>query len=142
MADPAASRDLISEATFEEIVLPRIIDVTKYVKEQGALFMLHICGDTSMRVKQLLGSGIDIFSVDSIDLAAALATARGEFTIFGNLSPVNVLLNMTPEQVRKEADDRVATAGKTGGFILGTGCDVAPLTPMANLQSMMDAVFA
>ncbi len=49
---------------------------------------------------------------------------------------------MTPEQVRSEADDRVAVAGKKGGFILGTGCDVAPLTPMANLRAMMDAVFA
>ena len=57
----------------------------------------------------------------------------------GNLDPVNILLNGTPENVRKQAEYLIQIAGTGGGYILSTACSVSPATTAANLSVLSEA---
>ena len=138
MADPVASGALISEPMFEECSLPLLkralseIDNVKYK-------MLHICGDTHLRLEALKELDIDIFSLDSVDLKMAVEAADGKYAILGNLSPYAVLESKSPEEITEICKELCRTAGKHGGFILSSGCDVTPRTSLENLRAMLQA---
>lgn len=99
--------------------------------------MLHICGDTTSRLEPLIGSGIDIFSLDSVDLKTAFEKSKGDYAIFGNLNTIDIMLNGSSDDVYKTAKARCNDA-KTG-FILAPGCDLSPATPFENIQAMVNA---
>jgi uroporphyrinogen-III decarboxylase len=54
----------------------------------------------------------------------------------GNLHPVNLLLNGTPEEIRKEALTCIEQGSPGGHFLLSSAGGMAPHTPLRNLQAM------
>ena len=54
----------------------------------------------------------------------------------GNLHPVNLLLNGTPEEIRKEALTCFKQGAPGGRFLLSSAGGMAPHTPLENLQAM------
>ena len=139
LADPVASGDLISPPLYEMIVLPSVQKVCKHFNAKNIPVFCHICGHTEKRLEPLLESGLTAFSMDSVDLETALSVARGHYTILGNFSPFDVLMSKTAGEVRAIADERVKTAGHGGGYMLFPGCDLAPQTPLENVQAMVAA---
>ncbi len=137
IADPVSSINLISESFFEKFSLPGIKRITAAVKHFDLPIMLHICGDTTSRLEPLIGSGIDIFSLDSVDLDTAFEKSKRDYAIFGNLSTVEVMLT-APEEKVYELSKALCEIGKTG-FILAPGCDLPPATPYENIQAMVRA---
>ena len=137
IADPVSSINLISEEFFERYSLPGIKKINAAVKHFDLPIMLHICGDTTSRLEPLVGSGIDIFSLDSVDLKTALELSRGDYAIFGNLSTVEVMLTAPEEKVYELSKARCG--GAATGFILAPGCDLPPATPYENIQAMVRA---
>ena len=57
----------------------------------------------------------------------------------GNLDPVELLWRGTPGTVALAARRAIDDAGRNGGFILGSGCEVPTAAPRENLQAMIDA---
>ncbi len=55
----------------------------------------------------------------------------------GNVDPLSVLLQGTTEDVRRASVECYNLAGMNGFFILGTGCEVAPHTPLKNYMEMI-----
>ncbi len=139
IADPVSSVNVISAECFESYSLPFIQKVTQALRPLGVPLMLHICGDTTSRLEPVKQAGIDIFSVDSIDLQNALEAARGHYAIFGTLSPFEVLQNASEAAVYEQSSQFCRTAGTRGGFILAPGCDLTPDTPLENIQAMAKA---
>ena len=139
LADPVASGDLISPSFYEMLVFPSIQKVSRHFRDKNVPVFCHICGHTESRLEPLLESGLTAFSMDSVDLGKALGVARGHYAIMGNFSPFDVLMSKNAEEVRAIADERVATAGHGGGYILFPGCDLAPGTPLENIQAMAAA---
>ncbi len=136
-ADPSAAVNLISEENFEKYALPPIQKVFRTFAGMDIPIMLHICGSSSPRVAPLVGSGINIYSMDDVDIAFAQEQAKGDFAIFGNLNTVDVMLRMSADEVSSVAKERLAQAPT--GLILAPGCDLAPDTPLANVLAMRDA---
>ena len=136
-ADPSAAVNLISEENFEKYALPPIRKVFRTFAGMDIPIMLHICGSSSPRVAPLVGSGINIYSMDDVDIAFAQEQAKGDFAIFGNLNTVDVMLRETPEGVARIAKERLAQA--KAGLILAPGCDLAPDTPAENVAAMVAA---
>ena len=140
MADPVSSVNVVSQETFLTLSLPRIRRMADAMRRHGLPIMLHICGDSTARLEPLRDAGVDIFSFDGGDLRAALETARGSYALFGNLDPVGLILNGTPETVAGRAAELAAIAGHGGGFILAPGCDLPPAAPLENVLAMTGAV--
>jgi len=139
VCDPVASGDLISPVVFEEHVLPLLRQITETYEKQNVPVMLHICGNTAARLEPLCGSGFASFSLDSVDLRTALDTSRGHYTIMGNMSPSAVILQMKSNAIEAHCRKLIDEAADDGHFIMMPGCDLGPLTPIENVQAMVNA---
>ncbi|MCX6638085.1 MAG: hypothetical protein NT090_23765, partial [Acidobacteria bacterium] len=85
-------------------------------------------------------TGADIVDLDYLSPLAMAREAMGpDQVLLGNLEPVGVLRNGTPESVaaaitvcRREAGAR---------YIVSAGCEVCRDTPVANLRALCDYAF-
>lgn len=137
--DSLASCDVISPADYERWAFPYERKVIQAWQDYGAKTLLHICGDSSKVLDLYAETGADVIEVDhKVDLAYALEIVGDRSCVIGNVDPVTVLLQGTPERVRHAADACLET-GAGGGYLLGSGCVVPRLTPLENVRAMVDA---
>ena len=102
--------------------------------------VLHVCGDTNRHLEELCRTpNVEGLSLDAaVDFAGALKKTPGldAKTLMGNISPVDVLHRGTPGLVR----DRVSALMESmegRPFILSSGCDMVPDTPLDNMEAFM-----
>jgi len=136
MCDPMASGDMISRSDFEKFIFPALKKSFAGLKERKLTGILHICGNIKNRLELSAESGADILSVDyKIDIKSAAEICKGKITLAGNLNPVEVLQDGTPESIGAAAQTCINDAGACK-FILVPGCDTPPATPLKNIQAM------
>jgi MtaA/CmuA family methyltransferase len=121
--DAAAS--LISPRRYREFALPYEQRVCKAVHAAGGLIKLHICGNTTHILDDMVRSGADLFNVDHL---VALTTAQrvyagAQVCFKGNLDPVADMLRATPEDCQTQA---LACIHRAAGarYMLSAGCEV------------------
>jgi len=137
--DSLSSCDVISPSDYEKWAFPYQRKVIRAWKEYGAKTLLHICGDSSQVLDLYAETGADVIEVDhKVDLAYAREVVGERSCVIGNIDPVTVLLQGTPEKVRAVADSCL-DVGRGGGYILGSGCIVPRFTPLENVRAMVDA---
>ena len=139
IADPVSSGDLISPAMFEEFAMPYLKKMMEALKKYNLPIIMHICGHTQARLESLKQLGISGFSLAAVDLKTALDTVKGDYAIFGNMDPYEVIQSMTPEQVYETCSALADIAGLDGGYVMMPGCDLPPASPLENIQAMVRA---
>ncbi len=99
---------------------------------------IHLCGDATRHFK-LLRDEIGAYSFDTgfpIDFGKMRETLGPEVEIMGG-PRATLLVSATPEEVSAEVRRILSTGIMEGGrFILREANDLAPCTPLANLQAM------
>lgn len=103
---------------------------------------LHLCGDATPYLAGMAATGADVLECDhAVDLAQACRTVGPDVTLWGNLDPVAVLAQGTPEQVRAEARKALAAVHAAGHrrFVLSSGCTLAVDTPARNVTALLGA---
>ncbi len=134
LGDPTASGDLISKKQFEKFALPSLNRFTNWARQTGVKTLLHICGDTTDRLKLFPKTGADCISLDSkVDMAIAMEELGGEVCVAGNIDPVKILMNGSPNQVEDATSSLLEKVSGKGAFILMPGCDLPPATPLENI---------
>ncbi len=137
IGDAAAS--LIGRQFYEDYVLPREQRLVNGIREAGALSRLHICGNTSALTAGMASLGCDIVDLDyPVDMAEARKVMGPEQVLLGNIHPIDVLKNGSPDAVRSALEQCRAAAAPR--YIVGAGCEVPRGTPHENLDAM--AAFA
>ena len=140
VCDPTASGSLISPTDFVRYSKPYIKDCAKVIKKNQSYFILHICGDTSDRLDEILDTRPDVFSIDyQVDLAVAKKAFGNKSTLLGNVKPAHTLYSGTPDACLRESLDCISKGGETR-YLLGAGCDIAPGSPEENVMQMSRAV--
>ena len=135
LGDPTASGDLISRKHFERFALPYLRKFTDWAKSEGALTLLHICGDTTDRLDLYPQTGAACISLDhKTDLSKAKEVLHGTMCFAGSLDPVGILLQGTVKEVAEACKRTIETAGTEGGFLLMPGCDIPPDIPYENIK--------
>lgn len=141
--DSLASIDVISPGMYKKWAYPyekKFFDAMKNVeidKEHATL--LHICGNITPVLTDMADTGAGILELDyKVDLAEAKKMVGHRVCLMGNLNPSEVLLRGTPEIVAEEAQKCIHAAGKGGGYILGSGCELAYFTPLDNVKAMIE----
>ena len=139
-ADPMASGDMISPKMYKNYVVPATKSYMDNLKSDVPV-VTHCCGHSGAYVEELMDLGMAGFSVDSmVDIEDCLKRADHKMCMFGNISPTDPLCIGTADQVYKESRRVLDLAYANGGaFVLGSGCDLAPGTPIENLQAMAKA---
>jgi MtaA/CmuA family methyltransferase len=134
VGDAAAS--LVGPKLYEEFVWPYEQKLVGALHAEGIKTRLHICGNTR---RILEGMGRLHCSVVDLDSFSPLSEGREQMgpaqVLLGNLDPVRVLKEGTPESVYEAVGECHRQAGER--FIVGPGCEVPRETPPANLRAMV-----
>jgi MtaA/CmuA family methyltransferase len=132
-----AACSLIGPHLYRDYVVPyeqRLIDGLHAI---GTLVRLHICGRTAKLLPWMGRLGADILDLDwMVPLEQARVQSRPGQVLLGNIDPVAVLRNGTPEAVRAKLAACHRAAGER--YIVGAGCEVVRDTPEANVRAMVD----
>ncbi len=138
MAEPAAG--LLSPDLMEEFSNPCVERVRAAVEDESCLFIYHNCGTVLPLKKQLAEMNVRAYSFgNAIDIEEMLKSLPSDRLIIGNIDPVGVLRNGAPEKIQAETTELLERCSKYKNFVLSSGCDIPPLTPMENLEAFFQA---
>lgn len=133
IGDAAAS--LVGPELYEQYVWPFEKRLVDGVHAMGGRVRLHICGNTTTILEGMGRLGCDMVDLDfMVSMAAARAAMGPEQVLLGNVAPVAVLRDGTPEQVSKSVAQCRAESGEH--YIIGAGCEVPRDTPHANVRAL------
>jgi len=133
LGDAAAS--LVGPHVYEEFVWPFEKRLVDGLHALGTKVRLHICGNTRSILEGMGRLGCEI--VD-LDYPSPMSDGRAKMgpnqVLLGNVHPVQVLRNGTPEGVTAAIAECHRQAGPR--YIVGAGCEVPRDTPEANLRAL------
>jgi MtaA/CmuA family methyltransferase len=133
IGDAAAS--LIGPRFYEEFVWPYEKRMVDGVKALGARARLHICGNTRRILKGMGALGCDVVDLDFLAPISEGREAMGpDQVLLGNIDPVRVLRDGTPETVYEAIAECHRQAGSR--YIVGPGCETPRDTPPENFRAM------
>ena len=133
VGDAAAS--LVGPRIYEAVVWPYEKRMMDGLRAMGARTRLHICGNTRPILGLMGQLGCDIVDLDFLAPISEARIAMGSGQVLlGNIDPVRVLRNGTPQEVY----DAVAECHHHAGdrFIVSAGCEVVRDTPLENVRAM------
>ena len=132
--DAAAS--LVSAEMYREFALPYERQVIRAIHDAGGFVKLHICGNTTALLTDMLDADADLYNVDHlVDFDFACATYGKVGRAFkGNIDPVEDMLRATPERCRQRSLECI-TKAKGLPYMLSAGCEI----PAATSDAVMEA---
>jgi len=141
--DSLASIDVISPKMYRKWAFPYekkfFKAINRELRDKNAAAILHVCGNMTPVLNEMAETGANILELDyKVNIAEAKQRVGGKVCLMGNLNPSALLLMGTPEAVDAEARKCIKDAAGGGGFILGSGCEVAYFTPKENIRAMIN----
>jgi uroporphyrinogen decarboxylase len=137
MAEPAAG--LLSPPALQAFSSAYVARVAAAVERPGFALVLHNCAARLVHLPAVLAGGVRALHFGApMDLPAALAQVPETTLVAGNLDPAAVFVRSSPAEVAAATRRLLNALAGRRNFILSSGCDVPPHTPLANL----DAFFA
>jgi MtaA/CmuA family methyltransferase len=135
IGDAAAS--LVGPHIYQEFVWPSEKKLIEGVHRLGAKVRLHICGNTRPHLEQM---GKLSCAIVDLDYLAPIHEGRDKMgpnqILLGNVNPVTILRNGTPDEVTKAITACHQQAAAR--FIVGTGCEIPRDTPSENVRALCD----
>ena len=129
----------VSPEIYRTYALPYEQRIFEAIHELGAVARLHICGDTTAILPDMVKSGADIIDLDwMVDMKVA-SDRFGESVVFcGNMDPVAVMLQGNSDQVYHATQKCVVDGGNN--CISAAGCEIPDSTPEENLKAQHKAL--
>lgn len=141
MAEPAAG--LLSPRALGRFSAPFVRQIAAQAQGDDFRLILHNCAAKIQHLPRVLESGADIYHFGApMDLIAALGQVDGQTILCGNLDPAAVFYSGTPETVFEKTRALLDGAANHRNFIVSSGCDLPPHTPLANLDAFFAAAAA
>lgn len=139
IAEPAAG--LLSNddcLTYSTQFVKRIVDV---VQDDNFTVILHNCGNTGHCTNAMIESGARALHFgNAIDMQQVLADCPPEILVFGNLDPVTVFKQGSPDSIQHDTRVLLDKVGNFSNFVISSGCDIPPFTPEVNIRAFLDTV--
>jgi uroporphyrinogen-III decarboxylase len=85
-----------------------------------------------------LPKGHYILHLENSDIFKAKEVLGDRFCLMGNLNSTLQKIG-TPQQIEDYCKKLIEVCGEGGGFILGSGCEIASDAPFANIQALVNA---
>jgi len=129
----------ISPKMYRQFALPYEQRIFTAVRAMGAVGRLHICGNTTRLLPDMLQSGADIIDLDwMVGIEKAAQLFDNKVAICGNFDPVAVMLQGTPETVHAATLECIQKGGER--LFSGAGCEIPDRTPRENLLAQYSAL--
>ena len=140
MAEPLAG--VIAPSALEEFSAPYVRRLVEALQTSDFPLVYHNCGGSVVKAAEAIfaqGAAGCHFG-NAIDMAEMLAKAPAETLVMGNVDPVSVLAQGTPETIRAAVKSLVEKCESYPNFVLSSGCDIPASTPWENIEAFFDAV--
>jgi uroporphyrinogen decarboxylase len=140
VAEPMAG--LISPQAVREFSSAYLRCLVAEVEDENFEVIVHNCGARLAHLPAILESGARIYHFGQpMDMAAALAEVPPGVVVCGNLDPSGVFVRLTPAAVRDSTLALLrAVARESRKFVISSGCDLPPDTPLANIEAFFRTV--
>lgn len=139
IAEPASgllSPDLCNE--FSSFYLRQIIS---RVQDDSFMVILHNCGADICHIPAMLSTGAHALHFgNKIEIPAVLPKIPEDVLVFGNIDPANFFKNGTVAEVKNTTHHLLESTTPWKNFVLSSGCDIPPNTPVKNVEAFYDAL--
>lgn len=121
------SKSIMSSKMWDNFEGVYIEELSDFVREKGAMVMLHNCGAGpyfKLQVERMHPVAISFQHIpsDCSDMAEVKEKYGNDITLIGQVEP-GFLVSATEEAVREMCRAQIDAYKKDGGFILATGCE-------------------
>ena len=140
IAEPAAG--LLPPDMSLEFSANYIKEIVDELQDENFIIIYHNCGNAvGFMVPEVLTTGCAAYHFgNAVDMAEMLEKMPPDVLTMGNVDPVSVLRNGTPETVRAETLRIMERCCGHKNFLISSGCDIPPAAPWANLDAFFAAV--
>lgn len=139
IAEPAAG--LLSNEDcqqFSSIFVKKIVDA---VQDDHFAVILHNCGNMGQCTPAMVYTGAAGYHFgNKIDMKMAMKDIPADVLGLGNLDPVGVFKQGTPESIKKEVLQLLTDMEPYPNFVLSSGCDTPPEVPAENIAAFFEAL--
>jgi uroporphyrinogen decarboxylase len=134
---------MMSPATFERFVLPRLRRMIEMIHAEGALVIKHSDGNLYSLLDMIVDAGPDglnpIEPVAGMELSEVKRRVGTRVCLVGNIDCAMLLPHGTGQQVRDAVRQAVTDAAAGGGFILSSSNSIHSSCRPENLVAMVKA---
>lgn len=139
VAEPTAG--LLSPAGLGRFSAPYVRRIVEAAETPEFSVILHNCNAKIIHLESILESGAGIYHFGApMDIVAALGKVGPDVILGGNLDPTSVFHKGTPQAVGEATRALLEATRSYKNFILSSGCNIPPGTPLASLNAFYRAV--
>ena len=139
MAEPAAG--LLSNHDCYDFSTVFVKQIVEEVQDETFTVVLHNCGNTGQCTPAMIASKAHgLHFGNAIDMAEVLKLVPHDILVLGNLDPVGVFKQGTPETIKAAVNELLTKAKNYPNFVISSGCDLPPFVPEENIEAFLEAV--
>ena len=111
------------------------------VQDENFIVILHNCGNTGQCTKAMVSTGAAAYHFgNKCQMEEVIRDVPPTALAMGNIDPVSVFKDGTPEEMRKTVLNLLDKMKDYPNFVLSSGCDTPPHTPIENIIAFFDAL--
>ena len=139
MAEPAAG--LLSNDDCKAFSSAYVKYIVSQLQDDDFIVVLHNCGNTGHCTKAMVETGAAAYHFgNKCKMEEVIRDVPPTALAMGNIDPVSVFKDGTPEQMRQTVTNLLEATKEYSNFVLSSGCDTPPHTPMANIEAFFSTL--
>ena len=139
MAEPAAG--LLSNDDCKAFSSAYVKYIVNKVQDDHFIVVLHNCGNTGHCTEAMVETGAAAYHFgNKCRMEEVIKEVPEDALAMGNLDPVSLFKDGTPAQMREATLDLLENMREYPNFVLSSGCDTPPHTPIENVNAFFEAL--
>ena len=139
MAEPAAG--LLSNDDCRTFSSPYVRRIVERVQDDDFAVVLHNCGNTGQCTEAMVSTGAAAYHFgNKCRMEEVIGEVPSTALAMGNIDPVSVFKDGTPELMRQTVRDLLDKMQAYPNFVLSSGCDTPPHTPIAQIDAFFETL--
>ena len=139
MAEPAAG--LLSNDDCRTFSSAYVKYIVNKVQDEEFIVILHNCGNQGHCTKAMVETGAAAYHFgNKCRMEEVIGDVPPTALAMGNLDPVSLFKDGTPEEMRLAAWQLLGKMRDYPNFVLSSGCDTPPHTPIENVDAFFRAL--
>lgn len=131
--------DLIGPNMYKDLIFPFDKELIEGLEKDGITVSLHICGDNTQIIDEMVQTGATILEVDQKPDKKVLKKAtKDQATLLGPINP-ELIAHSNPKVIEERCKEAIDILAPGGRFILGPGCALGFNTPSENIDALINA---
>jgi uroporphyrinogen decarboxylase len=139
IAEPVAG--LLSPNLCGEFSSQYVRKIVEAVQDENFIVILHNCGNTVKLVDSMVSTGAAGFHFgNAVKMKDIMPQIPPDRIGFGNIEPSGVFRSGSRAEMKQKVTDLLNDMKPYPNYILSSGCDVPPGTPLENVDAFFEAL--